>query len=125
MFCSLAIAGEAVSPCPDPSLRQAEIGGDRIVGVVLRQGKPVKLALIKVYSSSSAKTVWVWATDKDGKFRSEKLAAGSYRVEVSGWGSTTIKLNPKLDRMPISGQVIQWHLSLADEGCVSAGFIVD
>src|ERR1700693_4600876 len=106
LFCSVNMAGQAASRCPDPRLRQAEIGGNRIIGVVLHQGKPVKLAHIRVYSTSSGKAEWVWTTDKDGSFTSDKLAPGSYRLEVSGWGSATVKLDPKLDRIEGPGKVI-------------------
>ena len=125
LFYSLTVAGQTESRCPDPKLRQAEIGGDRIVGVVLRQAKPVKLAPIKVYSLSTGKIAWVWTTDRDGRFTSEKLAPGSYRIEVRGWGSAIVKLNPKLDRTEGTGQEPNWSLSLTDGGCVSAGWIVD
>jgi len=120
LFCSVNMAGQEASRCPDPRLRQAEIGGNRIIGVVLHQGKPVKLAQITVYSTSSGKAEWVWTTDKDGSFTSNKLAPGSYRLEVSGRGSATVKLNPKLDRMEGTGQVIHYSLSLyEDNGCIA------
>ena len=95
-----------------------------MTGVVQLKGKPLKFALIKVYSSSSGKTVWVWTTDKDGRFTSKKLPPGFYRVEISGWGITTIGLDPpKLDRD--SGQIPNWSLDFLDDGCVAAGFTLD
>jgi hypothetical protein len=38
----------------------------------------------------------VWTTDKDGKFTADRLAPGSYRPEVGGWGGATVRLNPRL-----------------------------
>jgi hypothetical protein len=95
-----------------------------MTGSVQLQGKPLKFALIKVFSSSSGKTAWVWTTDKDGRFTSKKLQPGFYRVEISGWGITTIEIDPpKLDGD--SGQNPNWFLDFSDDGCVAAGFMLD
>ena len=123
-FCSLTFAGENTSRCPDPRLRQAEIGGDTILGVLRRQGKAVKQAVVKLYFSSSGKTVWVGTTDKDGEFTTVKLPPGSYRLEVAGWGAATVRLNPKLSSLS-NGQVIHWTLTLTEDGCIGAGLSMD
>jgi hypothetical protein len=113
---SLIAAGPTISRCPDPDLRQAEIGGDRITGVVLRQGKPVLAAQVTVYSSS-AKIAWFGTTDNEGRFTSDKLASGIYSLDVGGWGRATVKLNPKLNTL----NSIHWTLVLtADDGCLAA-----
>jgi len=119
-FCSLTFAAENVARCPDPHLRQAEIGGDSIYGVLMREGKPVTEAVVKVYSSFSGKTAWVWTTDKDGKFTTDRLAPGSYRLEVGGSGGATVRLNPKLSHLG-TGQVVNWNITLTEDGCISAG----
>jgi hypothetical protein len=116
---SLSAVGQASSHCPDRSLQQASIGGDRIVGAVVRQNETEKFAKIRVYSSTSGKTVWVWTTEKDGSFTSVKLPAGSYRLEVTGWGSGTVILDPKLSQ--IGTQTVNWSLTLTEDGCIGAG----
>jgi len=113
----------ASDACPDPNLGQAKIEGDTMDGLVEREGKPLKLAQIRVYSSSSGKTVWVWRTDDDGRFTSQKLPPGSYRVEISGWGSTTVVLDPKSDSF--AGQTVNWSLEFLDNGCVGTRFNTD
>ena len=99
---SLSVAGQAIARCSHPRLQQAEVGGDRLVGVVVLQGQPVQQALVQVYSSTEwlwipGKTVWEGRTDNGGGFTTKKLAAGSYRLEVFGWGVETVKLNPKIE----------------------------
>jgi len=111
------------SPCPDPRLRQAEIGGDTINGSVVLHQNPVKSALVRLYFSTG-KTAWVGVTDKDGNFRITDLQPDTYRLDVRGWGSTTIRLDPALNQLP-NGQVPSWHLTLDDDECVGAGFSLD
>lgn len=113
---NLIAAGQTISRCPDPDLRQAEIGGDRITGVVLRQSKPISPAQVRVYSSS-AKIAWFGITDNEGRFTSDKLASGIYSLDVGGWGRATVKLNSQLNTL----NSVHWSLVLtADDGCLSA-----
>jgi hypothetical protein len=107
--------------CPDPRLQQATIGGDTISGSVLLHKKPLKFAQVRLYSSSG-KTVWAGATDKDGVFTCNNMPPGDYRLEVNGWGSTTVRLSPKLDKTG-TGQIFAFHLLLTDDACL--GVIAD
>jgi hypothetical protein len=107
----------AAPRCPDPRLRQATIGGEIITGGVTLHRKPVKFAKVQLYSSSG-KTGWIGTTDKNGRFTTDKMAPGDYRLEVSGWGSTTVQLNPELDKGGFSGQIPAWNLLLSDNACV-------
>lgn len=86
----------------------------------LREGKPVKRAVVKVYFSPSGKSEWVWTTDEDGKFTTGRLAPGSYRLEVGGSAGATVRLNPALSHLR-NGQVVNWNLTLTEDGCISAG----
>jgi len=119
------IAAAPISRCPDPRLRQAEIGGDRITGVVLRQGKPVNGARVKVYSSSSSgKTEWVGGTDKAGSFTSKHLAPGSYLLELNDWGKT-MAATVKLNGAKVPGTPGYFVTLTTDDGCISWGFQLD
>jgi hypothetical protein len=104
-------------------LRLAIIGGDTITGGVLIHKKPLKFAQVRLYFSSG-NTVWKWRTDKNGRFAINKVLPGVYRLEVSGWGSTTVQLNPELNKGPF-GQRPVWDLLLIDNACVSAGEILN
>jgi hypothetical protein len=110
------------SSCPPPALRQAAIGGDTISGVVLLDNGPLKFAQVRLYFSSG-KTAWNGKTDKDGRFTIAKMPPGHYRLVVRGWGSTTVQLNPEIDKRFIQDPV--WNLSLQDHECVSVGFVID
>lgn len=103
--------------CPDAKLRQVVIGGDTIAGIVLPQ-KPLKFAEVRLYDSSG-KTAWVGTTDKDGDFKIRQLHHGTYRLNVHGWGSTTIRLDPKLDKLSGTGQAIGYGLQLLGNECVA------
>jgi hypothetical protein len=109
---SLALA----SSCPDPNLRQAVIGGETIAGSVVLHQKPLKFAEVRLYAASG-KTAWVGKTDHDGGFIIKHLQRDSYRLNVRGWGSTIIRLDPKLDRL--GGQIIGYSLQLTDNECVA------
>lgn len=85
------------SHCPDPQLQEAAIGANTINGGVVLHKRPVKCAKVRLYSSSG-KTAWIGKTDKDGRFKTDQLPPGNYRLEISGWGSTTIHLNPEKTR---------------------------
>ena len=106
----------AASRCPDPKQQEAAIGGNTINGGVVLHKKPVKFAKVRLYSSSG-ETAWIGKTDKDGTFRTTQLPPGDYRLEISGWGSTTIHLNPEMDKG--LRQTPGWNLFLIDNACVA------
>ena len=106
----------AASRCPDPKLQEAVIGGNTINGGVVLHKKPLKFAKVRVYSSSG-KTAWIGKTDKNGAFKTVQLTPGDYRLEISGWGSTTIHLNPEIDRG--LRQTPSWNILLVDNACVA------
>jgi hypothetical protein len=112
-FTSFCVA----SHCPDPRLRQVTIDGDTIDGSVVLRQKPLKVTQLRLYSSSG-KTAWVGTTDKNGNFSIKNLSPDTYRLDVRGWGSTTIRLNP-VHKMS-NGQITVWHLQLMDDECVGA-----
>ena len=97
------------------------IGGDTINARVSLT-KPLTLAQVRLYFSTG-KTAWVEVTDKDGGFRITHLPPGTYRLEVRGWGSTTIRLDPKLNNF--GTQVPDWDVELMEDECVGAGFSLD
>jgi hypothetical protein len=107
----------AAPRCPDPRLRQAIIGGDTITGGVLIHKKSLKFAQVRLYVSSGT-TAWNGRTDKNGRFAIDKMLPGVYRLEVSGWGSTTVQLKPELNKGPF-GQIPAWDLMLIDNACVA------
>jgi hypothetical protein len=106
----------AASRCPDPKLQEAVIGGNTINGGVVLHKKPVKFAQVRVYSSSG-EIAWMGKTDKDGAFKTTQLPSGDYRLEISGWGSTTIHLNPEIDKG--IRQTPVWNILLTDNACVA------
>jgi hypothetical protein len=107
----------AAPRCPDPRLRQATIGGNTITGGVLMHKKPLKFAQVRLYFSSGT-TAWNGTTDKNGSFATTKMPPGDYRLEVSGWGNTTVHLNPEFNRGPF-GQIPAWNLLLMDNTCIA------
>ena len=113
----------AAPSCPDPRLRLAIIGGDTITGGVLIHKKPLKFAQLRLHSSNG-KTAWVGMTDKDGSFRITDLPPDTYRLDVRGWGSTTIRLNPDLNKLP-NGQIPAYSVLLMENGCVGTLTVVN
>ena len=109
--------------CPDPNLRHAVIGGDTIDGSVVLKLKPLRSAQIRLYFSTG-KTAWVGVTDKNGTFRITHLPPDTYRLDVRGWGSTTIRLDPKLDRLGF-GQEPSFFLQLMENECVGTSTVVN
>ena len=99
------------------------IGGDTIDGSVILNQKPLKSAQIRLYFSTG-KTAWVGMTDKKGSFRIAHLPPGTYRLDVRGWGSTTIRLDPTLTELP-NGQMPSWAVQLMDNECVGYSESVD
>jgi len=111
------------SHCPDPRLRQVVIGGDTINGGILLHRKPLKSAQIRLYFSTGD-TAWVGMTDKDGIFHITHLRPDTYRLDVRGWGSTKIRLDPKLNKLP-NGQVPNYFVTLMDNECVGNSVVVN
>jgi len=118
-FTSLCYA----SHCPDPNLRQAVIGGDTINGSVILQKKPLKFAQLRLYSSAG-KTAWVGVTDKGGSFRITNLPPDTYRLDVRGWGSATIRLNADLNKLS-NGQIPAYSVQLMENECVGTTAVVN
>ena len=118
-FTSLCYA----SNCPDRNLRQAVVGGDTINGSIVLQKKPLKFAQLRLYSSTG-KTAWFGKTDKDGSFRVTHLPPDTYRLDVRGWGSTTIRLNPDLNKLP-NGQIPAYSVLLMENECVGTMTVVN
>jgi hypothetical protein len=111
------------SHCPDARLRQAVIGGDTIDGSVILNQKPLKSVQIRLYFSTG-KTAWVGMTDKKGSFCIAHLPPDTYRLDVRGWGSTTIRLDPTVTELP-NGQMSSWAVQLMDNECVGYSESVD
>lgn len=78
--------------------------------------KPLRLASVRLYSPSG-ETAWSGKTDNNGRFASSQLAAGDYRLEIQGWGSTKIHLNPEIDKQ--FSQKPAWDLLFGDDLCVA------
>jgi hypothetical protein len=72
---------------------------------------------VRLYSSSG-KTAWIGTTDKNGRFATTKMPPGDYRLEVSGWGSTKVHLNPEFNKGPFD-QIPAWHLLFTDNACIA------
>lgn len=104
------------SHCPDTRLRQAVIGGNTINGSVTLKRKPLRSAQVRLYFSTG-RTAWVGTTDKKGSFRITHLQPDTYRLDVRGWGSTKIRLDPNLDKLP-NGQVFFFSVQLMDNECI-------
>ena len=119
---SLLVIGIVVSAaccaqrCPDPKLQQAAIGGDTIYGYVSLQQKPLKSAQVRLLFNG--KTSWAGLTDGNGSFEIKGLRPGTYRLSVTGWGSTTVRVDPALTHSFGNGQMLNYSLLLRDDGCV-------
>jgi Carboxypeptidase regulatory-like domain len=110
----------AAPRCPDPKSREATTGVDTITGGVVHDHKPVKFAQVRLYSLSG-KAVWTGTTDKNGTFATGKMQPGEYRLEVGGWGSVEVQLNPEADKDPsFGGGTPAWSRFLFDNAGVSA-----
>ena len=110
----LCFAGSA---CPDPRLREATIGGDTIEASVELHRKPFVGAQVRLYFSSG-KTAWAGVTDKKGAFMVKDLPPDTYKLDVRGWGSTTVRLNQKLS-ITGNGQRPHFSVQLMDQECIS------
>ena len=112
--------------CPEPDQREAKIGGNVITGSVWLHGRPLRGARVQLYDSAGIPVLLLAFTDNDGRFATGKLSPGIYRLEVDGWGSTSVELDPKLDKeFGFGSQVPFWWIGLYDNGCVSAGMSMD
>lgn len=80
-------------------------------------------ALVQLYASVGV-AAWVGFTDKNGEFATVKLPPGVYRLEIDGWGSTKVRLDPNLAKK-FHGQVPTWSLLLMDNGCVDTSMNLD
>ena len=107
----------AAPRCPDLGLRLAIIGGDTITGGVLIHKKPLKFAQLRLYSSTG-NTAWVGMADREGSFRITHLPPDTYHFDVRGWGSTTIRLNPDLNKLP-NGQIPAYSVLLMENGVLA------
>ena len=107
---------------------QATIGGQSITGDVMQRDKnplpygeqkPLAFARVDIYSlSGGKKPLIVVFTRENGWFDSGVLPGGDYRLEVSGWGSTTVHLNPNLGKDGFGS--VYW-VDLLDDNCIGAG----
>jgi len=91
-------------------MQHAVIGGDTIDGGVSLHHKPLKFAQLRL-SFSNGTTAWVGTTDKDGRFHIRDLRPDTYRLDVRGWGTATIRIN---------GQQVFYTLALMDDECIGA-----
>ena len=107
--------------CPDARRRSVEIGGDTISGLVSEARKPIKSVSVRLYSGG--KLVATDQTNNDGRFTIHDLSPGKYTLSVTGWGSTTVRINPERDR-PFLPQHPAWTISLSDRGCVDFGMSI-
>ena len=98
------------SHCPDARLRHVVIGGNTIHGSVFLDRKPLKSVQLRLYFSTG-KAAWVGTTDEDGLFYIYDLRPDTYRLDVRGWGRTTITLDPKLS------DDFGYNLRLMDNEC--------
>jgi hypothetical protein len=113
----------AAPRCPDKRLRNAKIGGDSIAGYVMLHKKPLRFARVQLYAVEGV-AAWFGFTDKDGRFVTSKLPPADYRLEIAGWGSTSVQLDPRLDN-EFGGQVPSWSLLFTDHACVATGMEMD
>jgi hypothetical protein len=98
-------------------LRQAVIGGDIIDGSVRLHHKPLKFAQLRLFFSSG-KTAWIGKTDKNGRFLIRHLRPGTYRLDERGWGSTTIRISPDLNKLS-NGQTFFDSVQLMESECIA------
>jgi hypothetical protein len=104
------------SHCPNPRMQQAVIGGDTIDGDVRLHHKPLKFAQLRLFFSNGT-TAWVGTTDNDGRFHIKDLRPDTYRLEVRGWGRTTIRISPEANKLP-NGQMVFQTVHLMEDECI-------
>jgi hypothetical protein len=103
--------------CPDPRLQQAVIGGETIDGSVRLHNKPLKFAQVRLFFSSG-ESAWVGKTDKDGGFHIRKLRPDTYRLDLRGWGSSSIRISPDLNKLS-NGQTVFYSVQLMEDECIA------
>jgi hypothetical protein len=109
--------------CPDPRLQQAIIGGETIDGSVRLHNKPLKFAQARLFFSNG-ESAWIGKTDKDGEFHIKNLRPDTYRLEIRGWGSTTVRIRPDLNRLS-NGQTLFYSLQLMEHECIATTTITN
>jgi hypothetical protein len=102
--------------CPQGWRKSAEIGGDRISAYVSKGGTPLRSARVRLYSKG--KLLGTYRTNGNGGINIYNLSEGEYKLAIEGWGSTTIRIDPKLDLQSWPQQP-SWSISLSDHGCVA------
>ena len=107
--------------CPDPTGRHAALDGQQaIAGEVYPDGtlhgEPLRFAEVRVYSSSGQR-VYVGKTSSHGWFTTGPLTSGNYRLEIEGWGSTTVRFRPEVND-GYGGLGVAWGLLLIEDECV-------
>jgi len=103
--------------CPDPKLRQAVIGGETVGGSVRLHNKPLKHAQVRLFFPNG-EPAWVGKTDKDGRFHVRSLRPDTYRLDVRGWGSTSIRITPDLTKLS-NGQTVFYSVQLIENECTA------
>ena len=103
--------------CPDPRLQQAVIGGEAIDGSVRLHNTPLKFAQVQLFFSNG-ESAWVGKTDKDGGFHIRQLRPDTYRLDLRGWGSTSVRISPDLNRLS-NGQTFFSSVQLMDHECIA------
>jgi len=109
--------------CPDKRLQHAVIGGNTIDGSVRLHHKPLRFAQVRLFFPDG-RSAWVGTTEKDGRFHIANLQPETYRLDVLGWGSTTISISQELDKLP-NGQTFSFSEQLMDDECIATTSMTD
>jgi len=112
----LLICSAMAFSCDDSRLSKATIGGTVLQGSVYRKaGHPLSNRKVQLYRDKNL--IRRVTTDEQGLFIMNGISAGNYKLWVKGWGSVTIEIDPKLDKLP-NGQGFSYTLQLLDHECV-------
>ena len=84
---------------------------------------PLNFARVLLYFSTG-KTAWVATTDKHGNLCIAHLRPDTYRLDVRGWETTTIRLDPTLSKLS-NEQVPNWAAQLMDNECLGYSEVVN
>jgi hypothetical protein len=82
----LLLTSFAAAHCPEPSW---VVDDDRIGGVVLKEGQPLKHAMVQL---SSPVQEYSAITDEKGAFLIRGVAVGKYSFAVKGWGEAHLEV---------------------------------